>query len=208
MGETDRALFGRGTAPARVLWGTVWCIRPDRGDFLDCWGSVLSVSPAGCSQPAALKRNFTGTTLVDGVMLLWFLLTAPCRWPVALDIRSTPEHPVMKSAFVLFTAYSWPFGALLYVLGCRQPLPSLHEQYVSRRLRQAFGSTMHGVVGRRHRHEGEDGHDEFGRIGYPSPRPQLPMMAVISPVVLTAGVASRAPSAAATNAQLLLPITG
>jgi hypothetical protein len=59
---------------------------------------------------------------------------------VALDIRSTPEHPV-KSAFVLFTAYSGPFGAFLYVLGCREPLPSLREQYVSARWRQALGAT-------------------------------------------------------------------
>jgi hypothetical protein len=66
---------------------------------------------------------------------------------VALDIRATPEHPVMKWAFVLFTAYSGPFGAFLYVLGCREPLPGMHEQYVAARWRQAFGSTMHCVAG-------------------------------------------------------------
>jgi hypothetical protein len=139
-------------------------------------------------------------------MLLCLLLTAPCRWPVALDIRSTPEHPVMKSAFVLFTAYSWPFGALLYVLGCRQPLPSLHEQYVSRRLRQAFGSTMHGVAGDGIGMKEKMDMTNSAGSGIHSPRPQLPVMAVISSVVLTAGVASRSPSAAATNAQMLLPI--
>jgi len=61
--------------------------------------------------------------LIDGVMLLWFALTALSVAFVALDIRATPEHPVMKWAFVLFTAYSGPFGAFLYVLGCREPLP-------------------------------------------------------------------------------------
>lgn len=85
--------------------------------------------------------------LIDGVMLLWFLLTALSLAFVALDIRSTPEHPVMKWAFVLFTAYSGPIGAFLYVLGCREPLPGMHEQYVAARWRQALGSTMHCVAG-------------------------------------------------------------
>ncbi len=85
--------------------------------------------------------------LIDGVMLLWFVLTALSVAFVAIDIRSTPEHPVMKWAFVLFTLYSGPFGAFLYVLGCREPLPGLHEQYVAARWRQALGSTMHCVAG-------------------------------------------------------------
>jgi hypothetical protein len=85
--------------------------------------------------------------VIDGVMLLWFILTALSVLFVAIDIRTTPEHPVMKWAFVLFTAYSGPLGAFLYVLGCREPLPGLHEQYVAARWRQALGSTMHCVAG-------------------------------------------------------------
>jgi hypothetical protein len=85
--------------------------------------------------------------LIDGVMLLWFILTAASVLFVAIDIHATPEHPVMKWAFVLFTAYSGPIGAFLYVLGCREPLPGMHEQYVAARWRQALGSTMHCVAG-------------------------------------------------------------
>lgn len=85
--------------------------------------------------------------LIDGVVLLWFILTALSLIFVAIDIRSTPENPVMKWAFVLFTAYSGPFGAFLYVLGCREPLPGLHERYVTARWRQALGSTMHCAAG-------------------------------------------------------------
>ena len=85
--------------------------------------------------------------LIDGVMLLWFILTALAVIFVAIDIRSTPENPVMKWAFVLFTAYSGVFGAFLYVLGCREPLPGLHERYVAARWRQALGSTMHCAAG-------------------------------------------------------------
>ena len=34
--------------------------------------------------------------LINGVMLLWFGLTALSVAFFAIDIRSTPEHPVMK----------------------------------------------------------------------------------------------------------------
>ncbi len=80
-------------------------------------------------------------------MLLWFLLTAASVVFVAIDIRHTPESPVLKWGFVLLTAYTGPLGAFLYVLGCREPLPGLHEQYVAARWRQVLGSTMHCVAG-------------------------------------------------------------
>jgi hypothetical protein len=57
--------------------------------------------------------------MLDGVMLLWFLLTAASLLFVAVDIRATPESPVLKWGFVLLTAYTGVVGAFLYVLGCR-----------------------------------------------------------------------------------------
>src|SRR5271170_7716455 len=80
-------------------------------------------------------------------MLLWFLLTAAAVVFVAIDIRHTPESPVLKWGFILLTAYTGPLGPFLYVLGCREPLPGLHEQYVAARWRQVLGSTMHCVAG-------------------------------------------------------------
>jgi hypothetical protein len=85
--------------------------------------------------------------MLDGVMFLWFALTAAALLFVAIDIRSTPESPVLKWGFVLVTAYTGVIGAFLYVLGCREPLPGLHERYVAARWRQALGSTMHCVAG-------------------------------------------------------------
>jgi Domain of unknown function (DUF4396) len=85
--------------------------------------------------------------MLDGVILLWFVLTAMALLFVAIDIRTTPESPVLKWGFVLVTAYTGVFGAFLYVLGCREPLPGLHEQYTSARWRQTLGSTMHCVAG-------------------------------------------------------------
>lgn len=85
--------------------------------------------------------------MLDGVMLLWFLLVAISLLFVAVDIRTTPAAPVLKWGFILLTAYLGPLGAFLYVLGCREPLPGLHERYVATRWRQVLGSTMHCVAG-------------------------------------------------------------
>jgi hypothetical protein len=85
--------------------------------------------------------------MLDGVILLWFVLAALSVAFVAIDIRNTPESPVLKWGFVLLTAYTGVVGAFLYVLGCREPLPGTHEQYTAARWRQTLGSTMHCVAG-------------------------------------------------------------
>jgi hypothetical protein len=85
--------------------------------------------------------------MLNGVMLLWFVLAAISLLFVAVDIRTTPETPVLRWGFVLLTAYTGVVGAFLYVLGCREPLPGLHEQYTAARWRQTLGSTMHCVAG-------------------------------------------------------------
>ena len=85
--------------------------------------------------------------MLNRVMVLWFVLTAMALAFVAIDIRKAPVPPVMKSGFVLLTAYTGPIGAFLYVIGCREPLPGLHQRYVDTRWRQVLGSTMHCVAG-------------------------------------------------------------
>jgi len=61
--------------------------------------------------------------MLDGVMLLWFLLTALSLLFVVVDIRATPESPILKWGFILLTAYTGPLGAFLYVLGRQDGLP-------------------------------------------------------------------------------------
>lgn len=85
--------------------------------------------------------------MLEGVMLLWFIQVAIATIFVAVDIRTTPEATVMKWGFVVITLSSGLFGALLYVLSCREPLPGTHELYVAARWRQVVGSTMHCVAG-------------------------------------------------------------
>src|SRR5216684_2739259 len=96
---------------------------------------------------ATARRHARECSMLDGVMLLWFVLSAVSLLFVAIDIRTTPESVVMKWGFVLLTAYTGVVGAFLYVLGCREPLPGLHERYVAARWRQTLGSTMHCVAG-------------------------------------------------------------
>lgn len=85
--------------------------------------------------------------MLDGVMLLWFILTAVSVIFVAIDIWKTPESVVLKWGFILLTLYTGPIGAFLYILGCREPLPGVHERYVKVLWRQVLGSTMHCVAG-------------------------------------------------------------
>jgi hypothetical protein len=106
-----------------------------------------------------------GGEMFEGVMLLWFRLAG-----ISLLFSDRhPRHtrtPVLKRGFVLLTAYAVAsphasrkrpicaegstdrsFPAFLYALGCREPLPGLHERYVAARWRQTLGSSMHCVAG-------------------------------------------------------------
>jgi hypothetical protein len=85
--------------------------------------------------------------MLSGIMLLWYILTAMAVVFVAIDIRTSPVSSLMRWAFVLFTAYTGPIGAFLYVLGCREPLPGAHADYVSARWRQVLGFD-HALCGR------------------------------------------------------------
>jgi hypothetical protein len=49
--------------------------------------------------------------MLNGIMLLWFSLTAMAVVFVAIDIKST-ESPVLKWGFVLLTAYTGPVSCM------------------------------------------------------------------------------------------------
>jgi hypothetical protein len=71
--------------------------------------------------PLAVKEHMGATVAavatareraaLNGVMLLWFLLTAAAVLFFAIDIHTTRESPILKWGFVLLTAYSGPLGA-------------------------------------------------------------------------------------------------
>ncbi len=52
--------------------------------------------------------------MLDGAMLLWWILTVPSLLFVTIDIwRTTPESPVLKWAFIILTAFTGPVGRVL-----------------------------------------------------------------------------------------------
>ncbi len=80
-------------------------------------------------------------------MLVWFILTGLSLVFVVFDIRNTPEHPVVRLAFIILVLFTGPLGAFFYVLGCREPLKGTHEAYIAAPWRQVLGSTMHCAAG-------------------------------------------------------------
>jgi hypothetical protein len=85
--------------------------------------------------------------MLDGVMLLWFILTGISVLFVSIDVWRTPEATALRWGFIILTVFSGPLGAFFYVMGCREPFPGAHERYVSPTWKQVLGSTMHCAAG-------------------------------------------------------------
>lgn len=92
--------------------------------------------------------NASRSTLIDGVLVAWFVLTALAAAYVAYDaFTRTPEMKVMKWGWILVTLYTGPIGAAIYVLSCQEPGPGMHEAFVRPLWKQALGSTIHCLAG-------------------------------------------------------------
>jgi len=86
--------------------------------------------------------------MIDGVLLLWFLLTLGSVLFVIYDqLTNTPSLRVMNLAWVLIIFYTGPLGLFLYFLSCRQPLPETHDAFINVHWKQAVGSLIHCVAG-------------------------------------------------------------
>ena len=85
--------------------------------------------------------------MLDGIMLLWFIMTGVSVLFVAIDIWRTPEANALRWGFIILTVFAGPVAAFFYVLSCREPLPGTHEQFVAPIWKQVLGSTMHCASG-------------------------------------------------------------
>ncbi len=86
--------------------------------------------------------------MLDGVLLLWFLLTLGCVVFVIWDqATNTPSVGVMKLAWVLVILYTGPIGLFVYLLSCRQPLPGSHDAFIAAHWKQTIGSMAHCLAG-------------------------------------------------------------
>jgi hypothetical protein len=92
---------------------------------LDDQGNVTVAQVLRERRRSGVSRREVGSEdaiMSQGAMLVWFSLTALSVVFVAIDIRTTPAHPVLKWAFVILAFFTGPFAAFFYVLGCREPL--------------------------------------------------------------------------------------
>ncbi len=98
--------------------------------------------------PGMTMSPATGPGIVDGVLVIWFALTALSTAYVAWDaFTANPEMTVMKWGWLLVTLYTGPVGAALYVLSCKEPHPGEHPAFVTAQWKQALGSTIHCMAG-------------------------------------------------------------
>jgi Domain of unknown function (DUF4396) len=86
--------------------------------------------------------------MLDGVLLLWFILTGLSLIFVISDgITNTPVSWVQKLAWILVTAYTGPVGLFFFMLACRNPGPRLHGAFTLPHWKQALNSEMHCLAG-------------------------------------------------------------
>jgi hypothetical protein len=86
--------------------------------------------------------------MLEGVLLLWFILTAGAVAFVVWDsATNTPTSWVQKLAWILVTIYTGPIGAFVYLLACRSPGRGLHDVFTRALWKQGVNSEMHCLAG-------------------------------------------------------------
>lgn len=86
--------------------------------------------------------------MLNGAMLVWFLLTAASFAFVVWDsITNGVTSWVQRIAWILVTLYTGPIGLVFYLLACRRPFPGAHDAYTKAPWKQGLNSEMHCVAG-------------------------------------------------------------
>lgn len=86
--------------------------------------------------------------MLDGVMLLWFILTGCSLAFVAWDsFFNTPTSRVQQVAWLLVVFYTGPVGLFFYFLACRNPGVGMHDAFTDVSWKQSLNSEMHCLAG-------------------------------------------------------------
>jgi len=86
--------------------------------------------------------------VLNGVLLLWFTLTAGALVFVIWDsITNTPTSWVQRLAWTLVAFYTGPIGLFVYFLACRSPGPGMHDAFTRALWKQGVNSEMHCLAG-------------------------------------------------------------
>jgi len=86
--------------------------------------------------------------MLDGAMLVWFILTAFSIAFVVWDsFTNGVTSWVQRLAWILVTAYTGPVGVIFYLLACRRPFPGAHDAFTKATWKQGLNSEMHCLAG-------------------------------------------------------------
>ncbi|MCP4317021.1 MAG: DUF4396 domain-containing protein [Hyphomicrobiales bacterium] len=86
--------------------------------------------------------------MLNGAMLLWFILTGCSIIFVVWDsLTNGVTSWVQRAAWILVTAYTGPVGLFFYLLTCSRPFAGAHDRFTSATWKQAVNSEMHCLAG-------------------------------------------------------------
>jgi Domain of unknown function (DUF4396) len=85
--------------------------------------------------------------MIEGILLLWFILVAMSLAFTAYDVRVMPIDWVQKLGWILVVAYTGPIGLFFYLLTCRSPGKGLHALYTQHNWKQSVNSEIHCLAG-------------------------------------------------------------
>lgn len=86
--------------------------------------------------------------MLDGAMLVWFVLTGASLLIVVWDsLANGVTSWVQRAAWILVTFYTGPVGLVLYLLACRRPFVGGHDRFTAMTWKQALNSEMHCLAG-------------------------------------------------------------
>jgi len=86
--------------------------------------------------------------MLDGAMLVWFILTAFSVAFVVWDsLANGVTSWVQRLAWILVTVYTGPVGLAFYLLACRRPFPGAHDAFTKATWKQGLNSEMHCLAG-------------------------------------------------------------
>lgn len=87
-------------------------------------------------------------TVLDGAMILWFVLTAVCLLLLVWDLfTNAPVSAVQKLGWILVVFYTGPIGFIAFLYACRRPFPGGHDRYTRATWKQGVNSEVHCLAG-------------------------------------------------------------
>ena len=86
--------------------------------------------------------------MLDGAMLVWFVLTGVSLLLLLIDLFSnSPVSWVQKLAWFLVVCYTGPVGLFAYLYACRRPFKGGHDAATKAWWKQGINSEVHCLAG-------------------------------------------------------------